>query len=31
MGGRLVAATFYNGVVVEPQKTTTKVAVAHTH
>jgi photosystem II stability/assembly factor-like uncharacterized protein len=31
MGGRLVGATPYNGVVVEPQKATTKVAVAHTH
>jgi photosystem II stability/assembly factor-like uncharacterized protein len=30
MSGRLVAATLYNGVVVEPQKTTTKLAVAHT-
>ena len=31
MNGRLVAATLYNGVVVEPQKTMTKVAVAQTH
>ena len=31
MSGRLVAATSYNGVVVEPQKTPTKVAVALTH
>jgi photosystem II stability/assembly factor-like uncharacterized protein len=31
MSGRLVAATSYNGVVVEPQKTTAKVAVAQTH
>jgi photosystem II stability/assembly factor-like uncharacterized protein len=29
MGGRLVAATSYNGVVLEPQKTGSKVAVAH--
>jgi photosystem II stability/assembly factor-like uncharacterized protein len=30
-GGRLLAATFYNGVVVEPQKGASKVAVAETH
>ncbi len=31
MGGRLLAATPYNGVVIEPQKTSAKVAVASTH
>jgi hypothetical protein len=31
MSGRLVAATLYNGVVVEPQNSATKVAVAHNH
>jgi photosystem II stability/assembly factor-like uncharacterized protein len=29
MGGRLLAATSYNGVVLEPQKTSSKVTVAH--
>jgi hypothetical protein len=29
MGGRLLAATSYNGVVLEPQGTGSRVAVAH--
>ena len=31
MGGRLLAATPYNGVVIEPEKGSAKVAVAQTH
>jgi hypothetical protein len=31
MSGRLLAATPYNGVVIEPQKSSAKVAVAQTH